>query len=133
MAALSVFVALIAGSSLRPKYSAAELPEPAAWSQATTGSGATGAVGYQLRPQAAARNDHGLLSGATPLSAKPFHSMWMTHDRPAMWPRLPGDHAWPAPPASFTSSARRPGIAVSAWPPSGAARDPLSRFCVARC
>lgn len=35
-----VFVALIAGSSLRPQFAAATLPEPAAWSGATPATGA---------------------------------------------------------------------------------------------
>ncbi|MCV7092858.1 hypothetical protein [Mycobacterium interjectum] len=128
MTALSVFVALIAGSSLRPQFSAPTLPEPAAWTHATPGFPAH-AGRVELRAAA-----QGLSPGSTPANKKPFHSMWMTRDRPASVTHLSPQSGWFALPASFGAPALQPDRvrwAAPAPPPDD--RDVLTRLCVARC
>jgi hypothetical protein len=135
VAALSLFVALIAGSSLRPKFAAAELPEPAAWTHATHGAQAH-ASQVQLHPvaQPDSHLDHGYLPSTTPPKQKPFHSMWMTRDLPTSWTHL-SPH-WLAMPGSFAASEFRPGgahFAASASAAAPADRDTLLQLCVVRC
>ncbi|MCV7092569.1 hypothetical protein [Mycobacterium interjectum] len=119
--ALGVFVALVAGSALRPPFAAAAPPEPAAWSQGPTGDGAH-ADRLQLR---ASRH-------SAPTDKKPFHSTWMTKDRPPTWSR--------SSPQSVVSSLPVSSTALRFAPPGGqprapaavlADRDVLTRFCVA--
>ncbi len=128
VAALSVFVALIAGSSLRPQLSAAALPEPAAWTHADP----------DVQPYAGPVELHVAAHAFSPASAptdkKPFHSMWMTRDRPAQATHLSLQSGWFALPASFGAS-ELPTLGVrraaSAPPPPN--RDVLTRLCVVRC
>jgi hypothetical protein len=139
VAALSLFVALIAGSSLRPKFAAAALPEPAAWTHATPGAQAH-ASQMQLHPVAQPNShlDQGFSPTTTPPQHKPFHSMWMTRDRPSTWAHLAPQLAWSPWPVSLSPW-------ETAWPvalgsQSGCAqpaaviagRDILTQLCVAR-
>jgi hypothetical protein len=135
VAALSLFVALIAGSSLRPQLAADALPEPVAW---THGARAVQAHSGQVRLHAVAQRishlDHGFSPGSAPATKKPFHSMWMTQDRPTSWISLPSQSGWAALPASFAASEFQPGSAH--W--AASARDPVNRdiltqFCIVRC
>lgn len=126
-AAASLFVALIAGSSLRPRFAAASLPEPAAW---THGSDA-------IQPSAAHRTshlDHGMSAGSRPADKKPFHSMWMTRARPTNWAPLSLQLDWLALPASFVASQFQAGGAPWAAPATAAiTRDILALVRVVRC
>jgi hypothetical protein len=134
VAALGLFAALIAGSALRPQFAAAALPEPAAWSHAA--------------PDAKAPTDHlqihgsqqltnqvaGCLCGAGPVNKKPFHSRWMTQDRPQTWTRWSPQSARSSSTASFAPSVSAPGGAGNrsfAYFPDG--QDLLTRLCVTRC
>jgi hypothetical protein len=138
VAALALFTALIAGSALRSQFSAAALPEPAAWSHAA-------AHVEKLRlhgsPQVTSRSA-GCLCGTAPASKpvnkpvnkKPFHSMWMTQDRPQTWTRWAPQSARSAPRASFAPSVFAAGGARSRSPAyllDG--QDLLNRLCVTRC
>ncbi|OBH03432.1 hypothetical protein A5696_08225 [Mycobacterium sp. E2699] len=112
VATLGVFVALVAGSALRPQFAAAAPPEPAAWSQAI--------------PDAGAHASH----DAAPTHKKPFHATWMTKDRPPAWspvsPPLVAQVSFAA--FGFQPRGARPcaPAAIRAGP------DILTRFCVAR-
>ena len=132
VAALSLFVALIAGSSLRPKFAAAALPEPAAWTHGVQAH----ASQVQIHPVAQPNShlEHGALPTGTPPNKKPFHSMWMTRDVPTSWTHL-SPH-WLALPASFAVSEFQPGGAHRAASASARApvdRDTLLQLCVVRC
>ena len=65
VAALSLFAALVAGSSLRPNFAAAELPEPAAW---THGTQYVASHPSELQVHTAAQSISHLTAGAVPSS-----------------------------------------------------------------
>ena len=135
VAALSLFVALIAGSSLRPQLAAAALPEPAAWTHGTLGGQAHAS---EVQPHTAVQpiSDlaHAFSPDCTPTNKKPFHSMWMTRDRPTSWTHLSPQSGWLLLPASFAASEFQPRgthWAEPAAPPVN--RDVLIQLCVTRC
>lgn len=141
-AALGVFVALIIGSSLRPRYSAAMVPMPAAWSHTTSGV-RLDAPRVHSHAVAWLSRDHDRDSSPASSSTvyntnkKPFHSMWLKQDRPSTWARLSPQTLWLPLPASFAFS--RAGLASqpiahqgSALPGGRADHDILTELCVAR-
>jgi hypothetical protein len=135
VAALGLFVSLIAGSSLRPQLAAAALPEPAAWTHGTQGVQAQ-ASQVQLDPaaQLISHSDRGSSPDSTPTNKKPFRNTWMTRDRPTSWTHLSPQSGWLALPASFTAAGFQPcdgHCAASAAAP--VSRDTLTQFCVVRC
>ncbi len=133
VAALSLFVALIAGSSLRPQLAAAALPEPAAWTHEAQGVRARASqVQLHAAAQPVIRLDHGVSPNST--NKKPFHCTWMTQDRPTSWAGLSPRSLWLTLPASFVPTEFDPGGAH--WAASAAVpdnRDVLTRFCIDRC
>jgi hypothetical protein len=135
VAALGLFVALIAGSSLRPQLAAAALPEPVAWTHGTQGVQAhAGQVPLHAATPTISHLGHGFSSGTKPTSKKPFHSMWMTQDRPASWNCVSPQSDWLPLPASFAAAEFQPG--ATHWAASAAApvnRDNLTQLCVDRC
>jgi hypothetical protein len=138
VAALSLFVALIAGSSLRPQLAAAELPEPAAWTHGTQGvQEHASQVQLHAAAQSISHLDHLFAPGSTQTdktNKKPFHSTWMTRDRPTSWTPLSPQSGWVALPASFAVSESRPGgagcVASAAAPVN---RNVLTLLGVIRC
>jgi hypothetical protein len=122
VAALGAFVALVAGSALRPQSAAAALPEPAAWSAGIPVAGAHAAQG-QLR-----------ISGpAAPTGKKPFHTTWMTKDRPPTPSRLAPRSVGSPLPVSFTALGFQPRGARPRAPAAvRGTPDILTLFCVAR-
>jgi hypothetical protein len=134
VAALGLFAALIAGSALRPQFSAAALPEPAAWSHAAADAVApTGHPQLHGSPQLA-NQVAGCLCGSGPVNKKPFHSMWMTQDRPQTWPRWSPESARSPSMPSFAPAVFSPdgtGNRSPAYSPDG--QDLLTRLCVTRC
>lgn len=134
VAALTVFVALIAGSSLRPQFAAAALPEPAAWTHGTDGVQVHASqVQYYAVAQLISPLTQGVSPGSTPTNKKPFHSTWMTRDRPTSWISSSPQSGWLVLPASFVVSGFHPGGAH--WAASTATpvnRDKLTQLCVAR-
>jgi len=138
-AVLSLFVALVAASSLRPEYAAASLPEPAAWTHRTDDAAAQASP--EWLPTAAAlsvgNSAHGRAPGLLPTHQKPFLSMWMTRELPDSDASSSySDPDWLALPVSFASSESPPGVAFSAAPSSAdvrANRDTLTQLCISRC
>lgn len=132
--ALSLFIALIAGSSLRPQFAAGALPEPAAWTHQTQNVRTPGGPERPDAVQVISRPGHGLGPGSTTTDRKPFHSMWMTRELPTSWPSLSPQSDWIALPASFApqhlpSRHIRPMVA-----PFGCdGRDILMELCLIRC
>ncbi len=135
VAALSLFVALIAGSALRPQFAAAALPEPAAWSQGALDADACAYhVELHGRSHSTSRVINGASCGTAPTKHKPFHSMWMTKDRPATWTRLSSQWVWSPLPASFAVSDFQPGGTHNGSPADTPGnQDILTEICVARC
>ncbi|MEM6109254.1 hypothetical protein AAHS21_23910 [Mycobacterium sp. 050272] len=130
IAALSLFASLIAGSALRSQFSAATLPEPAAWSQSTPNSG---------HPQSdsaftmAVHLQQGSSWDASPVNKKPFHSMWMTRDRPDLWTRISAHSLLSVLPVSFAGSGFRFGGVPDGTPaPECHKQEILTLLCVAR-
>jgi hypothetical protein len=134
VAAASLFIALIAGSSLRPQFSAAALPEPAAWTHGTYGLQAHAShVQLHAGARPISHLEHGSSAGATP-TKKPFHSMWMTRDRPLTWTRLSPNSVWSSLPASFAASEFQPNGTHRGEPAAAPVnRDILTQLCVVRC
>ncbi|MCV7050565.1 hypothetical protein H7H82_08145 [Mycobacterium heidelbergense] len=135
VAALSLFVALIAGSSLRPQFAAAALPEPAAWTHATHGVQADASqVRRHAAVQLVSHLGHGFSPASAPTDKKPFHSTWMTRDLPVSWAHLSPQSGWSALPASFAAPEFQPAgahrVASAAAP---ANRDTSTQLCVIRC
>jgi hypothetical protein len=130
IAALSLFASLIAGSSLRSQFSAATLPEPAAWSQATPNPGHSQS---DSDSPATIHLQHVSSSDSTPVNKKPFHSMWMTHDRPNVWTRLPSHSPLSLLPVSFASTGFQSGDVHSREPATECGdQDILALLCIAR-
>jgi hypothetical protein len=137
-----VFIALIAGSSLRPRFSADTLPEPAAWSHKVVG--ATAHAQHEHSPSGA-QFAHQRDSGSSRVSEstmnkrykKPFHSMWMTQQYPSNWTPLSPQSFWQLLPMSFAFWQN--GLTAQlvshhgGAPPDGLAdQDTLTELCVAR-
>jgi len=133
VAALSLLVALIAGSSLRPQLAAAALPEPVAWTYGTQGVQVhAGQVQLHAVAQPISHLVHGVSPGST--NKKPFHSTWMTRDRPTDSTDLSPQSGWVALPASFAASEFQPGGAHwAASAPAPVNRDILTQLCIVRC
>jgi hypothetical protein len=122
VAALGAFVALVAGSALRPQFAAAALPEPAAWSAGIPVAGAHASHG---EPRASGHS--------APTDKKPFHTTWMTKDRTPTPSRLPPPSAGSPLPVSFTALGFQPRGAQPRAPTAAEAdRDILTRLCIAR-
>jgi len=139
VAALSLFIAVIAGSALRPKFGAAAVPEPPAWSQGTLDENAhagssVGRVHLHAGSQFASHFCHASLSGSAPTDKKPFLSMWITRGRPLTWARLSPNSLLSPLPASFATMQFAPAGFHSAAPAAAPGdHDILTQFCVARC
>jgi hypothetical protein len=139
VAVLSLFVALIAGSGLRPEFTAAALPEPVAWSQETLGVGAhadtdVGRVQIHAGSQLGSHFCHASLSGSAPTDKKPVLSMLMARGRPLTWARLSPNSVWPPLPASFATVEFAPAVAHFGAPVAAPVdQDIFTQLCVARC
>lgn len=129
-----MFVALVAGSSLRTQFAASALPEPAAWSGATPSVGAH--VLPQVRYSTVSRPGLTATQSSAPANKtnkKPFHSMWMTKERPPTWNRLSPQSALSPMPMTFSPVRVAPYDAQSRAPATiPADRDTLTRLCIAR-
>jgi hypothetical protein len=130
-AALVVFVALIAGSAVRP-HAAVAPPGPAAWSPTASAASMPTAQRHLGPPVQATRVVSARLSPRpSSLPPRPLHRMWMTRDLPTPFTRLPVQPTWPPVLASlnaFRPSAGRPGASAA-----GFADLSVTRLCVARC
>jgi hypothetical protein len=132
VAALSVFIALVAGSSLRPPLGAAALPEPAAWTHPTDAVGTpAGEVQRHGFAQSVSHQGQGFSKGSTPTDKKPFRNTWMTKDRPTSWTHWSPQSGFSVLPASFASHPDGHACPASAAAPD--IRDILTQLCVVRC
>jgi hypothetical protein len=133
--ALSLFVALVAGSALRPHYTASAFPEPGAWTHAVEHFqrdysraqpvSATGSLSA-LRASVSSR--------PVPISRKPFRYVWMTHDLPSKWVPLSPLSDWSALPNSFSSVQFEPrGSPWVALMGDPGIRLTSTLFCIIRC
>lgn len=134
VAAVSLFISLIAGSALRSQFSAATLPEPAAWSQVNPSAGSI--AGQSRAPGesvAATHLQHARSWGASPMNKKPFHSMWMTHDRPDVWTRMQSQPVRSELPTSFAGMGFRSGEVHTSAPATECGdHEILTLLCVSR-
>lgn len=136
-AALGVFVALVAGSSLRPPFAASTLPEPAAWSGTTPHVDApAGSMRPEGRFSAISQPALAAPRSSAPshkTNTKPFRNMWMTKERPLTWNRLSPQSALSPMPVTFSPLGLAPYDAQSRAPAGiFADRDILTRLCIAR-
>jgi hypothetical protein len=135
IAALSVFVALVAGSSLRPQFAAAALPEPAAWIHATHDAPAhAGQRQHAAAAYSHSQPEHGFVTGPLPTNNKTFLSMWMPRAVPTNWSAASHHSDWLALPASFAASAcPLGGAAEAASAATPVNRDTSTLLCIVRC
>jgi hypothetical protein len=133
--ALSLFVALVAGSALRPHYTTNTLPEPGAWTHAVEhvqhdfievhSVSATGSL-IALKARDSSR--------PLPISRKPFRYVWMTRDLPSNWFPLSPHSDWSVLPKSFDSAQFQPRRAPSAaFAGDSDNRHTSTLFCILRC
>ena len=133
--ALSLFVALVAGSALRPHYTTNGLPEPEAWAHIVRDvqPGSSQAQPISATPSL---NDlrAGMRAHSTPTSRKPFRYVWMTRDLPSNWDPLSPQTVWSILPKSLTAVQLQPRGAP--WERSAADvfnRHTSTLFCIIRC
>jgi hypothetical protein len=128
--ALSLFVALVAGSALRPHYTTNTLPEPAAWTHTVE------RVQHNFNPISATGSliaMHGN-SRPVPMARKPFRYVWMTHDLPSNWVPLSPRSDWSTLPKSFDSAQFQPhGAPYAALTGDSDTRHTSTLFCILRC
>ncbi|ORA16022.1 hypothetical protein BST14_10860 [Mycobacterium arosiense ATCC BAA-1401 = DSM 45069] len=141
VAVLGVFVALVIGSSLRPRYSAAAVPMPVAWSHSVSGVrlDAPRVPSHALAWLSRDNRRHSSPTSSTVYTKhkKPFHSMWMKQDRPSTWARLSPQTLLLALPTSLAfrwdGLAPQPTAHRGGVPPGGRFdHDILTELCVAR-
>jgi hypothetical protein len=133
--ALGLFVALVAGSALRPHYSANSLPEPAAWAHTIKDVQLDSSHSRPLIAAPAVRymSPAGPAHSA-PTSRKPFRYVWMTHDLPSNWDPLSPQTDWSVLPKSFTAAEFQPrGAPWGASTDDPVIRHPASLFSIIRC
>lgn len=137
LVALGVFIALVAASALRPQFAPDALPEPATWSTATLTVGAHSPVIDNHTRPIAKGGATGAMSRSFPpankTNPKPFHSTWMTKERPPTWNRLSAHAALMAIPPSLPRIRVGPGRARPRAPSAAyAERNILTELCIAR-
>jgi hypothetical protein len=131
--ALSLFVALVAGSALRPHYTTNTLPEPGAWTHVVKEVRPS-----QAQPVSATPSLEYLKAGekahSAPVSRKPFRNVWMTRDLPSNWDPLSPQTDWSVLPISFTAAQFQPrGAPWGASTADAVNRHTSSLFCIIRC
>ena len=131
--ALSLFVALVAGSALRPHYTTNTLPEPGAWTHVVKEVRPS-----QAQPVSATPSLEYLKTGkkahSVPVSRKPFRYVWMTHDLPSNWDPLSPQTDWSVLPKTFTAAQFQPrGAPWGASTADAVNRHTSSLFCIIRC
>ena len=133
--ALSLFVALVAGSALRPHYTSNALPEPGAWAHTVEH------VRHDFKQMQTVRATGSLIalkargnSRPVPNARKPFRYVWMTHDLPSNWIPLSSLSDWSALPKSFVSAQFQPrGSPCAAFAGDSNSRHTSTLFCIIRC
>jgi hypothetical protein len=135
LCALSLFVALVAGSALRPHFTTNALPEPGAWTHTVEH---VHHDSKQVHPVGAGASMVALKSTGNahpaPAVRKPFRFVWMTHDLPSTWVPLSPRSDWSVLPKSFVSTQFQPrGAPCAAFAGPLDSRHTSSPFCILRC
>ena len=133
--ALSLFVALVAGSALRPHYTGNVLPEPQAWTHAVqrVTPDPVGAQKSNAVPSVRYLTTAGRLHAA-PNSRKPFRNVWMTREFPSSWVPVSSKLDWSTLPESFGAAQFQPRGAPWAAPAADVVeRHRSTLFCIIRC
>jgi hypothetical protein len=133
--ALSLFVALVAGSALRPHYTTNALPEPGAWTHAVEH------VHHDFKEVQSVSPTGSLIalkawgsSRPVPISRKPFRYVWMTRDLPSNWVPLSPHSNWSVLPKSFDPAQFQPrGAPYAAFAGDSDNRHTSTLFCILRC
>jgi hypothetical protein len=133
--ALSLFVALVAGSALRPHYTTNALPEPGAWTHAVEH------VHHDFKEVQSVSPTGSLIalkawgsSRPVPISRKPFRYVWMTRDLPSNWVPLSPHSNWSVLPKSFDSAQFQPrGAPYAAFAGDSDNRHTSTLVCILRC
>jgi hypothetical protein len=133
--ALTLFLALVAGSALRPHYSANSLPEPAAWAHTVKHVQPDHSYSHPLSATPALKYlEAGSRVHSAPTSRKPFRNVWMTRDVPTNWDPLSPQTDWSVLPKTFDAAQFQlrgaPGGASTA---DAVNRHTSSLFCIIRC
>ena len=133
--ALTLFLALVAGSALRPHYTVNSLPEPAAWAHTVRDVQPDYSYSHLVSATPALTYlKSGSRAHSVPTSRKPFRYVWMTHDLPSNWDPLSPQTDWSVLPKTFAAAQFQPRGA-----PGGASteetfnRHTSSLFCIIRC
>jgi hypothetical protein len=133
--ALSLFVALVAGSALRPHYTTTVLPEPQAWTHAVQHVQPGASL---VPPDRATASVEYVIAGnkrlSAPISRKPFRNVWMTHDLPSNWDPLSPQTDWSVLPKTFAAAQfQARGAPWGASTADAVNRHTSSLFCIIRC
>ena len=133
--AVSLFVALVAGSALRPHYTTNALPEPGAWAHTVEH------VQHdfkRVQPVSATGSLIALKAGGNsrpvPIARKPFPYVWMTQELSSNWVPLSPLSDRSTLPKSIVSAQLQPRSApYAAFAGNPDSRDTSTLFCVIRC
>jgi hypothetical protein len=132
---LTLFLALVAGSALRPHYTANSLPEPAAWTHTVRDVQPDYSYSHPLSATPALKYlKSGSRAHSAPTSRKPFRYVWMTHDLPSNWDPLSPQTDWSVMPKTFAAAQFQPrGAQWGASTADAVNRHTSSLFCIIRC
>jgi hypothetical protein len=133
--ALTLFLALVAGSALRPHYTANSLPEPAAWAHTVRDVQPDYSHSHPLSVTPALKYlRSGSRAHSAPISRKPFRYVWMTHDLPSNWDPVSPQSDWSVLPKTFAAARFQPrGAPGSASMANAVNRHTPSLSCIIRC
>ena len=133
--ALTLFLALVAGSALRPHYTGNSLPEPAGWAHTVRDARPAHSYSHPLSATPALTYlKSGSRAHSAPTSRKPFRYVWMTHDLPSNWDPLSPRTDWSVLPKTFAAAQFQPrGAPWGALMADAVNRHTSSLFCIIRC
>ena len=133
--AVTLFLALVAGSALRPHYTANSLPEPAAWTHTVKDVQPDYNYSHPLSATPALTYlKSGSRAHPAPTSRKPFRYVWMTHDLPSNWDPLSPRTDWSILPKTSAAAQFQPrGAPWGALMADAVNRHTSSMFCIIRC
>ncbi|MGA9490015.1 MAG: hypothetical protein WBV80_07135 [Mycobacterium sp.] len=132
---MTLFLALVAGSALRPHHTANSLPEPAAWAHTVGDAQPDYSYSHPVSatPVLTYLKSDGRAHPA-PNLRKPFRYVWMTHDLPSNWDPLSPQTDWSALPKTFAAEPFQPrGAPWGASTADAVTRHTSSLFCIIRC
>ena len=133
--ALTLFLALVAGSALRPHYTTNSLPEPVAWAHTVRDVQPDYSYSHPLGAIPALKYlKSGSRAHSVPTSRKPFRYVWMTHDLPSNWDPLSLQTDWSVLPKTLAAARFQPrGAPWGASMAHAVNRHTSSLFRIIRC